>query len=298
MVMDSGKRSIGAIMRRTIPIVLLALGSTATARPQELTPSRLDEEIAKQQKIYDSRGADVPAGYITGRTLLSYIQLLPGFCGALGALGSSDRWLDIGAGSGQAILDYYAPEADSAAKMCSGAGGRVRAVAISIEDRRTDKWLRQAASLGDGRMQYLAGRRLRQYAPEELGKFQVITDVFGGFSYTDDLSGFVERTLRLLETGGVFYTLIQSVHLEDGRENPNTSYLTELADGSGRDVSVCSWLKRIGCVQVACESKSNWNAPTELINVKKVCGEVSVPRVRLVKYLAGDPPVRRFQMEP
>jgi SAM-dependent methyltransferase len=277
-------------------IILLAF--TGVARSQTSGRSPIDEEIAKQEKIYNSRGLDVPQGYVTGRGLSSYVQLLPGFCGSLGALGSSDRWLDIGAGAAQAILDYYAPEAQSAGKMCSGAGGRVRAVAISIEDRRTEKWRRRAASLDDGRIQYLAGRRLRQYAPDELGKFQIITDVFGGFSYTDDLSGFVERALRLLDTGGVFYTLMQSVHLENGSDNPKTSYLTEMVDAAGRDQKVCSWLKHISCVEVTCESKSNWQAPTELINIRKVCGDVSVPHISLLKYEAGDPPGRRFQIEP
>ena len=52
---------------------------------------------------------------------------------------------------------------------------------------------------------------------EELGKFQIITDVFGGFTYTEDLSRFVEQVLRLLEVGGGFYTLVPGVHLEGGK---------------------------------------------------------------------------------
>jgi len=282
----------------SIVIAVQALGVGAVWS-QEAAQPRMEKEIRKQEKIYNSRGADVPEGYITGRTLLSYLQVLPsGFCQSLGTLGSSDRWLDIGAGAGQAILDYHAPEADAPGKMCSGAGGRVSAVAISIEDRRTEKWRRRAASLGEGRIRYLAGKRLRQYSSEELGRFQIITDVFGGFSYTEDLSLFMDKALGLLDVGGVFYTLVQGVHLEDGKDSPNTSYLTELVDGAGRDEKVCSWLKRTTCVQVTCESKSNWHAPTELIAIKKVCGDISVPRMKLLKYEAGDPPGRRFQMEP
>jgi hypothetical protein len=280
-------------------IVLQALGAGA-GRPQEPARPQIDDEIAKQEKIYRSRGADVPRGYVTGRTLYDYLELLPAnFCDALGTLGSSDRWLDIGAGAGQAILDYYASQADSAAgKTCAGAGGKVRAVAMSIEDRRTDSWQQQAASLGEDHIRYISGKRLRQYSPEELGKFQIITDVYGGFSYTEDLSGFVERTLKLLEIGGGFYTLAQSVHLADGKDKPSTWYLTELVDVAGRDVKLCSWLKQTTCVKVACESKSDWDQPTELINIKKVCSDVSVPRLKLLKYEAGNPPGRRFQLEP
>ena len=266
--------------------------------PQEPTQLRLDEEIRKQEKIFRRRGADVPRGYVTGRGLSDYAELLPtGFCDALGRLGSSDRWLDIGAGAGQAILDYYSPEGDApSGEKCARPGDKARAVAMSIEDRRTDKWQQQAASLGDDRIRYLSGKRLRQYSREELGTFQIITDVFGGFTYTEDLSGFVERVLRLLEVGGGFYTLVPGVHLEGG-DKLGVFYLTELENAAGRPEKVCSWLKKTSCVQVTCESKSDWKRPTEVINVRKVCRDTSVPRMKLVEFEAGYPPDRRFQLE-
>ena len=279
-------------------IVVQAFGPGA-GWSQEPAQPRIDEEIAKQEKIYRSQGADVPRGYVTGRTLSDYLELLPsGFCDALGTLGSSHRWLDIGAGAGHAILDYYAPEYGSApGKICAGADGKVRAVAMSIEDRRTDKWQQQAASLGEDRIRYLSGKRLRHYSAEELGKFQIITDVYGGFSYTEDLSGFMGKVLSLLETGGSFYTMVQGVHLENGNGEPPW-HQTKLVDAAGLDVKVCSWLKQTTCVKVGCESKSDWASPTELINIKKVCSDVSVPRMKLLKYEAGNPPTRRFQLEP
>ncbi len=282
-----------------IVIVLQVLGLGA-GWPQEPAQPGIDEEMAKQEKIYRSRGADVPSGYVTNRALSDYADLLPtGFCEALGSLGRADRWLDVGAGDGQAILDYYAPvDGADAAGKCSRLGGRARSVAMSIEDRRSDKWREQAARLGDDRIRYLSGKRLRNYSGEELGKFQIITDVFGGFSYSEDLSVFLEKTLSLLEIGGVLYTVVQSVHLDDGRDKPNIYYQTELVDAAGRDVKVCSWLKKTACVKVGCESKSDWDTPTELIHIRKVCSDVSVPRMKLLNYEAGYPPARRFQLDP
>jgi SAM-dependent methyltransferase len=279
-------------------IVLRALGP-GPVWPQEPAEPRLDEEITKQQKIFRRRGADVPRGYITNRGLSDYAELLPtGFCDELGRLGSSDRWLDIGAGEGQAILDYYAPEGAAApAEKCGRSGAKARAVAMSIEDRRTDKWREQAARLGDDRIRYLTGKSLRHYSLEELGKFQIITDVFGGFTYTADLSQFVDKVLSLLEVDGSFYTLVPGVHLEGG-DKLGTWYLTELEDAAGRPEKVCSWLKKTACVQVTCESKSDWKRPTELIKVEKVCSDVSVPRMKLLEFVAGYPPDRRFQLEP
>jgi hypothetical protein len=45
-------------------------------------------------------------------------------------------------------------------------------------------------------------------------------------------------------------------------------------------------------------SKSDCDTPTELINIRKVCSEVAVPRMKLLQYEAGNPPGRRFQLEP
>jgi len=305
MVMRSVKSSViggkTASVRRAVVIVLFvqALGPAA-GRPQEPAQPRIDEEISKQEKIYRSRGADVPRGYVTDRGLSDYAELLPaGFCDTLGRLGSSDRWLDIGAGAGQAILDYYAPQGDApSGEKCAPPGDKARAVAMSIEDRRTDKWRHQAASLGDDRMRYLSGKRLRDYSPEELGKFQIITDVFGGFSYTEHLSHFVDRVLSSLEVGGSFYTLVPGVHLEHGKDKLGILYLTELEDAAGRPIKVCSWLKQTACVHVTCESKSDWKRPTELISIRKVCGDTSVPRLKLWEFEAGYPPARRFQLDP
>ena len=293
-----GWKSAARILAVVIVIVLQALGLTA-GWPQEPAQPPIDEEIAKQEKIYRSQGAEVPSGYVTNRALSDYAGLLPsGFCDALGRLGSADRWLDIGAGSGQAILDYYAPEDAAAPAEKCRSGARARAVAMSIEDRRTDKWREQAASLGGDRIRYLSGKRLRDYSLEELGKFQIITDVFGGFTYTENLSLFVEKVLSLLEIGGVFYTLMPGVYLESGKDRLGILHLTELEDAVGRRERVCSWLKKTACVKVTCESKSDWKRPTELINVRKVCSEVSVARMKLLEFEAGYPPGRRFQLDP
>jgi len=283
-----------------LAILFVILLQARAVWPQEPAEPRLDKEFDKQEKIYRSRGADVPGGYVTNRGLSDYAELLPkGFCDTLGKLGSSDRWLDIGAGQAQAMLDYYAPEPDAApAQKCGRSSAKARAVAVSIEDRQTDKWREQAASLGHDRLRYLSGKRLRDYSAEELGKFQIITDVFGGFSYTEHLSQFVDKVLSLLEVGGSFYTLVPGVHLENGKDKLGILYLTELEDAAGRPEKVCSWLKKTTCVQVTCESKSDWKRPTELINIRKVCSDVSVPRLKLWEFEAGYPPSRRFQLEP
>src|SRR5512147_434177 len=141
---------------RLAVVIFMAVQSLGSGWGQEPVQPRIDEETAKQEQIYQRQGA---RSYTANRGLSSYAEVLPtGFCAALGRLGSSDRWLDIGAGEGQAILDYYAPQDDAAREKCGGSGAKARAVAISIEDRRTDKWKQQAAGLGEDRIRYFSGK--------------------------------------------------------------------------------------------------------------------------------------------
>ena len=294
-VKSSIKRWATTAVRLAVMIVMAAqlLGAVSIQEPVQ---PRIDEQFQKQEKIYRRRGA---GSYTANRGLSRYAEVLhTDFCDALGRLGGSDRWLDIGAGEGRAVLDYYAAQEDKASEKCGGSGPKASAVAISIEDRRTNDWKERAASLGDHRMRYLAGKHLREYSPEELGKFQIITDVYGGFTYTENLSRFVEKVLSLLEIGGAFYTVLPAVHLEDGSDKLGTWYKTELVDAASRPVKVCSWLKQTTCTKVSCETMAGADEPTQLIKIAKVCSGAAVPRTNLVEYSAGSPPNRRFQLDP
>ena len=64
-------------------------------------------------------------------------------------------------------------DADVVADAGAHRSARARAVAMSIEDRRTPEWRARAASLDSGRLQYLTERRLREYSPADIGQLAV-----------------------------------------------------------------------------------------------------------------------------
>jgi hypothetical protein len=260
------------------------------------------DEVVKQSAIYQSRGEDVPRGYTVGRSLSSYLYVLPdGFTRRLANLGPDEKWLDIGAGEGRAVLDYCTAKYDGTLLKGAGRSGRkAKAVAMSIEDRRTSLWHQAAAGLDASRIQYLSGRRLRDYSAAELGTFQVITDVMGGFSYAQDLALFMHKTLGFLERGGAFFTVLQDVRTEEGANRPyypGAAFLTEIVRADGSEVRMCSWLKSISCVEVSCEAKPDWSPPLEVYRIRKVCDEVAVPALTPVHFEAGTPPERRFRLQ-
>jgi hypothetical protein len=288
---------------RLVPLLLLAaLQTTPAAQGAQTAAAPFAEEVARQEAIYSARGQQRPEGYVIDRTLASYFRALPAaFDRSLANLGPNDRWLDIGAGEGRAILDYAQPQADaSAAQGGASTGPKGNAVAMSIEDRRTADWHTAEKRLAPSKIQYLHGRPLGEYSTQELGRFQVITDVIGGFSYTTNLSGFVALTLDLLVTGGDFYTLLQDVRSDEGTNKPHyegAPYLTEIIRNDGAEVKICAWLKSIPCTQVTCELRTDWKPPVEVYHVKKVCEGHKVPNLVPMHYEAGTPPERRFRLQ-
>ncbi len=273
----------------------LCIPPLGSAHAQDV--QKIQEEVAKQVDIYQSTGDAVPKGYVIGRALAAYTSALPpDFERRLFALTAADRWLDVGAGEGRAILEYYLPPSEATQQQNSR---KAQAVAISIEDRRTFDWHKTAAQLDINKVRYLYGKGLGEYTLEELGKFQVITDLLGGFSYTGNLSRFMEKTLSFLQVNGSFYSILQDVHSEEGSNPPHYTgapYLTEILNPDGSKTKICAWLKNISCVQVTCELKPRWTPPVEVYHVKKVCDSVSVPALTPVHFAAGTPPERRFRL--
>ncbi len=287
--------------RASCALLCLAGLWSGMARSQSPAPSVFGAEMSKQDAIYRSTGRDVPTGYSINRSLEEYARgLSDEFERSLAALNPTERWLDVGAGTGQAILDYYAasPELQHP-EAIKRWGKKANTVALSMEDRRTAAWHQAVAGLESKQLQYVFGKPLRDYTRDEIGRFQLITDVLGGFSYTDNLSRYMEKVLDFLEIGGNFFGVLQDVDTEAGNRPfyPNARFLTEILNADSSSVKICAWLKSISCVKATCELKSDWKPPIEKYHIRKACDAVRVPELLRVHYEAGTPPERRFQLQ-
>lgn len=287
------------IVALSTTLVLASFAAVAA----DVAPSKdeIQLEVIRQQDIYRSRGPATPSGYTIDRALVTYARgLNRGFLRELASLRSNDRWLDIGAGEARAVVEYCTSPGHA---MPDGfeprSGSRAQALAMSIEDRRTKTWYDAAADLPEGQMRYVFGKPMGEYAAGELGEFQLITDVMGGFSYTPRLSTFMEKALAALSVNGAFFTVLADVRSESQANPPyyaGAPHLTTIRAADGSELKVCNWLKRIGCVEVTCEFKSDWTPPIEAYRIRKVCEDVQVPALQLDHFQSGTPPERRFRL--
>lgn len=285
------------IRRQTVAFLSFAVFTL----PALAASPAFDLESSRQQSIYHGRGETRLPGYVIDRGLAAYaLALMPGFEQAVERLGPEDRWLDIGAGRGQAMIDYHTPAAETEESARVPFRRKATTVAMSIEDRRTEDWHRAATGPGLDRMRYVFNKPLRDFTTAELGgPFQLISDVIGGFSYTDNLTLFMEKVLELLAVNGNFYTVHQDVMSEIGDNKPhypNEPFLTQLRNADDKDISICAWLKQIACVEVSCQSKGGWLPPIQTYRVRKTCNATTVPRLDRVQYVAGTPPQRIFRL--
>ena len=282
-----------------LPLFLCAAAASAAEAPP--TP-QLEIELSRQHSIYHGRGDRRLEGYVIDRGLASYIHaLMSGFENAIERLGPKDRWLDIGAGRGQAVIDYYAPPTDIQS-LSKPQPRKADTVAMSIEDRRMPEWHQTEARLEPGQMRYVFDKPLRAFSAADLGgEFNLISDVIGGFSYTEELAVFMDKVLSLLAVNGNFYTVLQDVRSEEGDNKPfypNEPFLTRIFDEKGAETSICAWLRQIQCVEVVCMPKSGWKPPLQTYRLRKTCNATTVPKLERSRYVAGTPPERIFRMTP
>ena len=200
-----------------------------------------------------------------------------------------------------AILDYFGPRFDAMHPLPNKRSRqKARAVALSIEDRRTARWSAAASLLKIGQIQYLSGKRLRDYTAGTLGRYNLITDVVGAFSYTRDLTLYMQIALDALETGGNLFTLLTDARPSGAQRRPffeADAYLTEIIRPNGSSETICGWLRRISCIEVTCDEKHGWQPPVETFHLRKICEITTVPTLALTSFVAGTPPSRRFRIE-
>jgi hypothetical protein len=197
--------------------------------------------------------------FITGREYGAYAALLGRdglgrkFMEDLVLLGSWQRWLDGGSGENAALLSYLATGISKSHYYGRGWGhsseagylkvlelahqlgikplkekAEVMGITYSVDPGTPYRQKRDGFKLPEGvSLEPAAQEKLRvierpfeKIKDEEIGKFDLITDVWGIFSYSSNPMIVLQRYIDLLNVGGTIYIHSDNVWVTDDVSNP------------------------------------------------------------------------------
>jgi hypothetical protein len=252
-------------MRPKAPFILLVLGSLLTlplVRGEEMPFDQClwwalaSNDLQLRNNVFGVwRGGLAYLGRLGGRILYD-----------LDALPEDAHWLDAGAGHAEAMKDLVAGVRDILGRTVKVKARRLTALGLAKPGGFSE------GILASRDFRYLEGKYLEDYRFEEIGVCDLITDLWGPFSYTAQIDVVLRKYLELLKVGGKLYieikpgsTAIDGLSLRD--------YLARIP---GIRAEVDSYTVRI--------EKTGWTR-----------GE-DVPRLKLEEFRPSSPPIRRWRI--
>lgn len=239
--------------------------------------------------------------FVIRRGLLEYQDFLDvfprdNFSSRMRNLRPDQHWIDMGAGIAAPMLErlgaQYDPIDEALRIPAAWPDARARLprmTGVVLSDNFKDSNVPRASlrTLDNARQHfpsnqfsYRSGRRIEDYQNpvSELGRAQLITDVFGPAAYTRDLSRVLEQYTTLLEEGGAAY--IYGLFKK-----------TTILDACGRSLSPTEFLSRIPGIDYRIGRSG-------AIRMNRQSGPIRIPRLELRSYDSGThaTPTRVFQI--
>ena len=225
------------------------------------------------------------------RSLTDYLEDLdPQFAKRLEEATDKSHWLDLGAGEAYAIDAYFGnsefrsihpeaiahPSEQKAIKQLiekfqmKPYAKKAKATAITYQLNRTDvKKLPK-------KMQILSKRFFEDIPNEEIGAFDIATDVVGIASYTTDPSKYFSKVVQLMKNDGTYFSLLS----ERG----------EVRTASGNK-NFIEWIQSIKGLSVKVVDEYGLSK----ITIRRKNASVEIPVLQFISTDSGIPPTRVFQ---
>jgi SAM-dependent methyltransferase len=218
-----------------------------------------------------------PLGYYANRLSEDFVKELQ-------KLNGKSHWIDGGSGEGVAIEHYH--QLGKNANASSYTGGEAKAALDAIGktapgDRAfvtgiTYHMVRNVRPHYNNRLRHLVGRLMEDIPNKEIGRADLISDVYGVFAYTNRLDQAMAKYLTALKPNGSLY-----IHW-GARMNE-----TKITEKGKADVAVLDWLKSIPGIRV--EEKGI------AIRITKTGQPITIPTLAFVSETNQAPPVRVFR---
>lgn len=245
-------------MRKLAVVIVYIFSFAVLGAPLECRQTLFFERSLSPIKRLDTRSV-IKNNFVTSRGLQEYQEgLTQEFIKDLFALSSASTWIDFGAGKALAAEEYltYLPPSD-----------RSNVLAI------TYKYNRWFPKYKGPKLKIQKGKFFEELS--ELPNFNLGSDVYGVFSYTQHLDYYLFLTLKHLEIGGKLY--IES-----------NLYQSHIITKNGERKSIAEWMSKLSGISIQVEHGHT-------LIITKESEKISIPALKIVSISEGLPPRRVFQ---
>lgn len=216
--------------------------------------------------------------FISDRRLIMYTKLLPGLKERITQATEDHHWIDLGAGNGRAIFDYY-----------SLSNGQARVTAISYSEsafkgsnktKLTDEQI--------SKFRFLNRKLFEEIPLDHLEPADTISDLFGVITYAPDLKLVLSKALGLLKPNGLLF-------IYNGMNSSKPVTSLQAMDGSKGNIG--DYLSRSRNLEVTVIKYSRGLYFQEEAYLIRKIGEFNpsdLPDLELVKYDDGGRPPSRI----
>ncbi len=210
------------------------------------------------------------------------------FTYALNQLRPNDHWIDVGSGSAKAQLEFLSQSDNS----------KVQTTAIAVNKPVVYSVLKNTyAFKHPGILQkhrYFSGKTVEELdlVRERLVSADLVTDLFGAFSYSPQIDQVLFKQISMLKVGGqlfVYTPLIMQIKIYDqkGNQIPIRDWLSSIPG-----VKVSSLFLGIEDSQYALDEFSLMNG----FMLEKTSNEFRVPRLQLINMTSEIVPERTYRL--
>lgn len=191
------------------------------------------------------------------------------FTTAINEFKSGDHWIDIGSGSAKALLEFLKQKNDP----------QIQTTAISVTKPASYFILKKLFSNKQPELlqkhRYLSGQTIEELNPKAVGlaRADLITDMFGAFSYSPHIDQVLTKEISLLKIGGKLFVYTPLI------------WQIKIFNSAGQKIALHDWLNSLQGVKVHSLLADKVNDEMSVINgfiIERTDEEINVPKLKLI----------------